>query len=177
MRAYARTHTGPAVIGIGIAFALVGPWWMGRAGDGLGGSVFLLALEALPILTLAAASDEMPWWVALGAAGACGVWTAAGVRSIYWSSSSTASLAIPFIPLVALFAVPCLVSACDIVALVQRRARGGAVEPPRRGEIVLGLVLGGSGLLAFSAVGLIFGLAVALAVWAHRVRPAPLGRT
>lgn len=145
--------------------------------DEADGIVFLLALEAIPFLALAAASDEMPWWLALAAAGAFGLWTVTGVQSIFASNSSTAAIALPIVPAAALLAVPCLVAACDVVALVRMRAAGGAVEPPSRREIALAVALGGLGFLAFLWFGLFAGMLTALAVWAHRVRPHPLART
>jgi hypothetical protein len=171
---YARRHTRAAVLGIGVAFALAGPQWIGRGDGGAAAILFVLALEAIPFLVLAAASDEMPWWLAILAAGAFGALTDAGVRDIATSTSSAAAIAIPIIPLVLLFVVPCLVTACDVVALVRLRLRGGTVAPPQRREIVLALVLGGFGFLALYWFGLLAGLATAFAVWAHRVRPHPL---
>ena len=173
---YVRRHPRAAVLGTGVAFALAAPTWVGHHQNGVSGILFVLALEAIPFLVLAAAADQMPWWLALAAAGAFGAFTDSGVKDVAASTSSTAAIAIPFIPLILLFAVPCLVALCDVVAVVRLRARGGTLAPPRRGEIVLALVLGGFGLLAFSVFGLIFGIATAFAVWAHRVRPQPLPR-
>ena len=158
------------ILAIGVVFALIGPLWIGD-GSGLGGIVFVLAVEAIPFLALAAAATSMPWWLGIGAATAFGALTDGGLKSIFDSTSSTASIAIPFIPLILLAAVPCLVAACVVVALVRLRAGGGIVEPPRRGEIVLAVVLAVVGSFAFFVFGLVIGLMTALAVWAHRVRP------
>ena len=58
-----------------------------------------------------------------------------------------------------------------MAALIRLRARGGMIAPPRRGEIVLAVVLAVCGFFAFFVFGLVIGLVTALAVWAHRVRP------
>jgi hypothetical protein len=171
---YARHHPRLAVLGIGVAFALAAPMWVGTHGDGTSRLMFVLALEAIPFLALAAAADELPWWLAVAAAGAFGAFTDIGVRDITESTSSTAVIAIPFIPLLLLLAVPCLVAVCDIAALARMAIGGARFAPPRRGEIALALVLGTLGLMASFVPGLVAGLAVAFAVWAHRVRPHPL---
>jgi hypothetical protein len=163
-------HRRAAILVIGVVFALAGPYWIGD-GSGLGGSVFVLALEAVPFLALAAAATSMPWWLGLGAATAFGALTDSGLKSVFDSTSSTAVVAIPFIPLALLAAVPCLMGACDVVALVRLRVGGGSIAPPRRGEIALAVGLAIFGFFAFSVFGVVIGLATALAVWAHRVRP------
>lgn len=158
------------VIGIGAGFAAVGPFWIG-AGYGVGAVVFLLALEAIPFLALAAVSTDMPWWIGVSAATVFGAFTDSGIKSIHDSTSSTAVIEIPFIPLILLAAVPFLLAACDVVALGRHRARGGTIELPKRGEVVLGLALAVFGFFALFVFGLAAGLATAFAVWAHRVRP------
>jgi hypothetical protein len=171
---HARTHPRAAVLGIGAAFALAGPDWIGHGEGGASGVLFVLAIEAVPFLALAAAADELPWWLAVVAAGAFGVLTDSGLRDVATSTSSTAVLGIVVIPLLLLLAVPCLVAACDVVALTRLALRGARFDPPRRGEIVLALVLGLLGFMASFVFGLVAGLAVGFAVWAHRVRPRPL---
>jgi hypothetical protein len=168
-----RHHPRALVIGIGTVFAAAGPLWVG-GGYGVDGVVFLLALEAIPFLALAAVSTDMPWWLGASAATVFGAFTDSGMRSIHDSTSSTAVIAIPFIPLILLAAVPVLLAACDVVVLGRHRARGGAIERPTRGEVVLALVLAAFGFLAFFVFGLAAGLATAFAVWAHRVRPERL---
>jgi hypothetical protein len=165
-----RRNPRAMVIGIGAVFAAVSPLWVGN-GSGVGGIVFVLGLEAIPFLALAAASTNMPWWLGVSAATAFGVFTDSGIKSISDSTSSTAVIAIPFIPLILLAAVPLLLVACDVVVLGRHRARGGAIERPTRGEVVLALVLAAFGFLALFVFGLAAGLATAFAVWAHRVRP------
>src|SRR5579871_6159568 len=96
---YARTHPRAAVLGVGVAFALAAPLWVGAGHDGKGRMLFALALEAVPFLALAAASDEMPWWVAIAAAGVFGAFTDSSVKDITDSTSSTAVIAIPLVPL------------------------------------------------------------------------------
>jgi hypothetical protein len=103
----------------------------------------------------------MPWWLGIGAATAFGALTDSGLKSIFDSTSSTASIAIPFMPLILLAAVPCLVAACDVVALVRLRADGDMIAPPRRGEIVLAVVLAVVGFFAFFVFGLVIGLMTA----------------
>jgi hypothetical protein len=39
------------ILAIGVVFALIGPLWIGD-GSGLGGIVFVLAVEAIPLLAL-----------------------------------------------------------------------------------------------------------------------------
>ena len=116
-------HRRAAILVIGVVFALAGPYWIGD-GSGLGGSVFVLALEAVPFLALAAAATSMPWWLGLGAATAFGALTDSGLKSVFDSTSSTAVVAIPFIPLALLAAVPCLVAACAFAALARRALTG-----------------------------------------------------
>ena len=173
---YARRHTRAAVLGIGVAFALAAPTWIGHGQGGVSAVLFVLAIEAIPFLALAAAADELPWWLAVFAAVAFGVLTDSGLRDVATNSSSTAVLGIFVIPIVLLFAVPCLVAACDVVALTRLALSGARFDRPSRGEIVLALVLGVLGFLASFVFGLIAGLAVAFAVWAHRVRPQPTPR-
>jgi hypothetical protein len=170
-----RRHLRAGVVAVGVAFAVAGPTWIGHGRDGVGAIVFLLALEAIPFLALAAASDEMPWWLALATAGTFGALTDSGVRDIATSTSSTAAIATPFIPLVLLAAVPCLIAVCDVIALAHVRIRGGTISPPRRDEVLLALALGAVGFLAFFVFGLVVGIAIAFAVWAHRVRPMRTG--
>jgi hypothetical protein len=158
------------VIGIGAVFAAAGPFWVG-GGSGVGGIVFVLALEAIPFLALAAVSTDMPWWLGVSAATVFGAFTDSGIKSIHDSTSSTAVIEIPFIPLILLAAVPFLLAACDVVVLGRHRARGGTIELPKRGEVVLALALAVFGFFAFFVFGLAAGLATAFAVWAHRVRP------
>jgi hypothetical protein len=177
MREYARAHPRTAVLGTGVAFALAAPTWIGHGAGGVTGVLFVLAIEAIPFLALAAAADELPWWLAVATAGAFGGLTDAGLRDVANSTSSTAAIGLFFIPLVLLLAVPCLVAVCDTVALSRLALRGARFDRPTRGEITLALVLAVLGFLASFVFGLIAGLAVAFAVWAHRVRPAPLGRT
>jgi hypothetical protein len=165
-----RQHPRALVIGIGVVFAAVGPFWVGD-GSGVGGIVFFLGLEAIPFLALAAVSTDMPWWLGVSAATVFGALTDSGIRSIENSTSSTAVIEIPFIPLVLLVAVPLLLAACDVVVLGRHRVHGGAIERPTRGEVALALVLAAFGFLAFFVFGLAAGLATAFAVWAHRVRP------
>ncbi|HEY2788956.1 MAG TPA: hypothetical protein VGI72_05830 [Gaiellales bacterium] len=164
-------HRRAAILAIGVVFALAGPQWIGD-GSGLDGIILVLAVEAIPFLALAAAATSMPWWLGIGAATAFGALTDSGLKSVFDSTSSTAAIAIPFIPLALLAAGPCLLAACDFTALARRVARGGKVEPPRRGEIVLAIVLA---VFAFFVFGGVIGLATALAVWAHRVRPETAG--
>ena len=173
---YVQRHPRAAVLGIGVAFALAAPMWIGHGEGGMSGVLFVLAIEAIPFLALAAAAGELPWWLALVAAGAFGVLTDAGLRDVATSTSSTAALGIFVIPVVLLLAVPCLVATCDVVALTRLALGGARFDRPTRGEIVLALVLGVLGFLASFVFGLIAGLAVAFAVWAHRVRPQPIPR-
>jgi hypothetical protein len=170
---YVRLHPRAAVLGTGLAFALAGPAWIGHGAGDATGILFVLAIEAIPFLALAAAADELPWWLAPVAAGAFGVLTDAGLRDVATSTSLTAAIGLFVIPLVLLLAVPCLVAVCDVVALARLAAGGARFERPRRSEIALAVVLGAFGLLGFSVLGLIAGLALAFAVWAHRVRPRP----
>ncbi len=53
-----------AILAIGVVFALIGPLWIGDR-SGLGGIVFVLAVEAIPFLALAAAAPSMPWWLGI----------------------------------------------------------------------------------------------------------------
>jgi hypothetical protein len=163
-------HRRAMVICIGVGFAVVGPLWAG-GGYGIGDVAFFLALEAIPFLALAAVSTDMPWWLGVSAATVFGAFTDSGMRSIQDSTSSTAVIAIPFIPLILLAAVPLLLAACDVVVLGRHRMHGGAIERPTRGEVALALVLAAVGFLGFFVFGLAAGLATAFAVWAHRVRP------
>ena len=151
------------------ASTAVGAMWLGHGGA-LGNIAFLLALEAIPLAALVAAGDELPWWLGVGASAGIAAFTAASLRSVEHSTSSTAAIVIPFIPLTLLVAVPCLVCACDVVALVGLRARGGRIAAPRRGDLVLAAALGIAGFLAFFVFGLLAGLLTAFAVWAHRAR-------
>lgn len=163
-------HPRATIIGIGVGFAGVGPLWIGD-GYGVGTVLFLLALEAIPFLALAAVSTSMPWWLGVAAATAFGALTDSGIKSIHDSTSSTAAVAIPFIPLFLLAAVAFLLAACDVVALVRLRAHGGTIQAPQRRDVGLALALAAVGFLAFFVFGLAAGLATAFAVWAHRVRP------
>jgi hypothetical protein len=86
------------------------------------------------------------------------------------STSSTAVIVLPIIPIALLAAVPALVAACDLVAVLAIRARGGSIGPPSRRELVLAVVLGLGGFLALFVFGLVAGLLTAFAVWAHRIR-------
>lgn len=167
MRIELRHHTRAAILAIGVVFAMAGAVWLH---GGVAGLVFLLALEAIPLLALAAVSPNMPPWVSLPAAAGIGAFTADGIKSVFDSTSSTAVIVIPFIPLILLAAVPILLAVCDTVVLVRFRARGGTIAPPRRGEIALALVLAAVGFLALFVYGMVAGAAVALAVWAHRAR-------
>ncbi len=163
-------HRRAAILTIGVIFALAGSFALGD-GFSPGDVVFLLALEAIPFLALAGAARSMPWWLGICAAIAFGALTDSGIKSVFDDPSSTAVIVIPFIPLLLLAAVPCLVAACDVVALIRLRARGGTIARPRLGEVVLALVLAVFGFFAFFVFGLVIGLVTALAVWAHRVRP------
>jgi hypothetical protein len=175
---YARRHPRAAVLGIGVASALAAPMWVGHGMAGPpAGILFVLALEAIPVLLLAAASDAMPWWLAVVAAAAFGTLTDWGLHDAASSTSSMSALAIFVVPLLLVFAVPCLVAAYDLFVLTRLALGGARFDPPRRGEIVLTIVLGLLGFLASFVFGLIAGLAVGFAVWAHRVRPNPVPRT
>ena len=112
-------HRRAAILGIGVVFALAGPLYLGD-GFSPGDVVFLLALEAIPFLALAGAARRMPWWLGICAAIAFGALIDSGVRSVADSTSSTAAVVIPFIPMLLLAAVPCLVAACAVAALARR---------------------------------------------------------
>ena len=116
-----RRHPRVLVIGIGAVFAAVSPLWVGD-GSGVSDIVFALGLEAIPFLALAAVSTDMPWWLGISAATAFGAFTDSGIKSIFDSTSSTAVIAIPFIPLILLAAVP----------LPARRLRRCRARPPPR---------------------------------------------
>jgi hypothetical protein len=167
---FVSRHRRTMVISIGAGFAAIGPLWVG-GGYGVGDIVFFLALEAIPFLALAAVSTSMPLWLVVSAATVFGAFTDSGIKSIHDSTSSTAVIAIPFVPLILLASVAFLLAACDVVALGRQHARGGTIEPPTRGEVALALALAAAGFLAFFVFGAAAGLATAFAVWAHRVRP------
>jgi hypothetical protein len=162
-----RGHARAAILGIGVIFAVAGALWLH---GGVAGLVFVLALESIPLLALAAVSPDMPPWLSLSAAAGIGAFTVDGVKALQDSTSSTAAIVIPFIPLILLAAVPILLAVCDVVVLVRFRAGGGTIAPPRRGEIALAVVLAAAGFLAFFVYGMVAGAAVALAIWAHRIR-------
>jgi hypothetical protein len=90
-------------------------FWVGD-GSGVGGIVFFLALGAIPFLGLASVSTDMPWWLGVSAATVFGAFTDSGFKSIHDSTSSTAVIEIPFIPLILLGAVPFLLAARDATA-------------------------------------------------------------
>ena len=169
MITWVRHHRRIAIAVVCVASTAVAAMWLGH-GSVLGNIAFLLALEAIPLAALIAAGDELPWWLGGSASAAIAAFTAVSWRSVENSTSSTAVIVIPFIPLILLAAVPCLVSVCDVVALVQLRARGVRFSPPRRSDIVLAVVLGSVGFLALFVFGLLAGLLTAFAVWAHRAR-------
>jgi hypothetical protein len=164
-----RRHRRITVAVVCAAATVVGAAWLSR-GDPLGNAGFLLALEAIPLAALVAACDELPWWLGTGASVGIAAFTAASVQSVANSSSSTAVIVLPFIPLILLAAVPVLVTVCDVVALARLRLAGGRFAPPRRREIALAVALGAVGFLALFVFGLLAGLLTAFAVWAHRVR-------
>ena len=169
MIARVRHHRRIAIAVVCFASTAVGAMCLGHGGV-VGNIAFLLALEAIPLAALVVAGDELPWWLGVSASAGIAAFTAASWRSVENSTSSTAVIVIPFIPLTLLVAVPCLVSICDVVALIGLRARGGRIAAPRRGDLVLAAALGIAGFFAFFVFGLLAGLLTAFAVWAHRAR-------
>lgn len=127
-----------------------------------------ILFESIPFVALALAARRLGRWLTLLCALAFAGLIFETTREVSASSSSTAALAFVAVPFLLLTLLLVVVAGNEVVRLVVRQRRGGAIGRPSRGELALGLALSLLGFLMLSWLGVLAGLGVTVAVWAPR---------
>lgn len=157
----ALVSTREAIVLVGLA-ACVGPSALNHDAAGAGP---LLLIQLAPFGALAAAAPRLSRAGALISAGLFAAATVETQREVAASSSSTASLALGFVPLVLLAMVPALIAGAGVVRVIRALLAGAAVRPPTPGQIgvtVLAIAVGG---LMLMIPGAMLGLCLGIILW------------